>query len=529
MRRTIAAFLCALLIASSLASVSGSTHEEDPWVPVAIEDLPEERDDWWPNEAELTGAREAALEWLDEQQGPGGNIGEEYGVTGLAAFAMLNGGRTADHPVVAKALAYILSEAKEDGSFSEGTYVHYYTSLAIMALSAAGGPDNERLVSAGVDMLVREQCDGDEEGFEEWWRGGIGYGGDGRPDMSNTQFAMMALVAAEEAYPASIDVPATTWQQLLLFLHRCQNLPEINDLDWDDDVSLPSHDDGGFIYYPGRTNAPEEGQSYGSMTASGLWCLLAAGETIEDTAAGSALSWLAANFEGDRNPLLVDTGYFYYAYAAARALRTAGAAALVSEDGTQLHWARELSEGLLAKQDVTGYWMNTGADRWWEGDPVVATSFALLTIAAMMPARDSGFRVRAPDGGTIKVRDPQGRRDAEIPGWSRDADGTVTVGDASSGPFDVRVKGTDTVEVASEVDGTVKVWREVGLARDGGKMTVDVAPLMGPAQLVIANVADLPPSSSTSSTPGPGVVMALTAVVALASVTALVVRRGNRR
>jgi hypothetical protein len=173
--------------------------------------------------------------------------------------------------------------------------------------------------------------------------------------------------------------------------------------------------------------------------------------------------------------------------------------------------------------------MNTGSDRWWEGDPVVATAFALLTIEAMMPAEDAGFRVRAPEGGTIKVSDPQGRRDAEIPGWSRDPDGTVTVGDASSGPFDVRVRGADTVEVASDVGGEVKVWKEVGLARDGGKMTVDVAPLMGPAQLVVANVADLPPSSTSSSTPGPGVVMALAAVVVLASVTALVVRRGNRR
>jgi hypothetical protein len=335
----------------------------------------------------------------------------------------------------------------------------------------------------------------------------------------------MAFVAAEEAYPTSIDVPASTWQQLLLFLHRCQNLPELNDLDWDDNVSAPSYDDGGFIYYPGRTNAPEEGQSYGSMTATGLWCYLAAGRTIEDTEAGAALSWLAANFEGDGNPLLGDTGYYYYAYATARALRTAGAAALVSEDGTQLHWARELAEGLLGKQDVTGFWMNTGADRWWEGNAVVATSFALLTMGAMMPARDAGFRVRAPDGGTIRIVDPQGRRDAEIPGWSRDPDGTVTVGDVSSGPFDVRVKGGDTVEVASEVDGRVKVWKEVGLARDGGRMTVDVAPLMGPAQLVVANVADLPTSSSSSSTPGPGVVMALTAVVVLASVSAMAVRR----
>jgi squalene-hopene/tetraprenyl-beta-curcumene cyclase len=492
-----------------------------------VTDLPADRAEWWPNVAELTGAREAAFAWLDGQQGPGGSFGDDYGVTGLVAFAMLNGGRTPDHPVMAKALAYILSEVQADGSFSEGTYVHYYTSLAIMALAAEGGEDNEPLVRAGVDMLVREQCDGDEEGFEEWWRGGIGYGGDGRPDMSNTQFAMMALAAAQEAYPTSISVPAETWQQLLLFLHRTQNLPEVNDLDWDDDPDLPSYDDGGFIYHPGRSNAPEEGQSYGSMTASGLWCLLAAGETLEDASASAALAWLASHFSGTENPVLGDTGFFYYSYASARALRTAGAPAITSADGSVLYWAPELASGLLDRQHVSGYWMNTGSDRWWEGDPEVATSFALLTIEAMMPATDAGFRVRAPDGGRITVRDPQGRTDAEIPGWSRDPDGTVVVDDASVGPFSVEVDGADRAEVATDVGGTIRVWKEISLARGGGRMTVDVAPLMGPAQLVVANVGSLPKAPAASTTPGAGVAMALVAVAVLAGLSAFVVRRGH--
>ncbi len=529
MRRYIVALACVMLMAGGLQSATASSMGDGRWSPSPIEDLPTDRDAWWPDTAELTGAREAAFAWLDDQQGPGGQFDEDYGVTALAAFAMLNGGRSADHPVVAKALAYVLSEVKEDGAFSEGTYVHYYTSLAVMALSAAGGPDNEPLVRAGVDMLVREQCDGDEEGFEEWWRGGIGYGGDGRPDMSNTQFATMALVAAEEAYPTSIQVPAETWQQLLLFLHRCQNLPEVNDLEWDDDTSLPSYDDGGFIYHPGRTNADEEGKSYGSMTASGLWCLLAAGETFEDPAASAALSWLADHYSGSENPVLGDTGYYYYSYATARALRTAGAPALASPDGTLLYWARELADGILSKQHVTGHWMNSGSDRWWEGDPVVATAFALLAIEAMMPAEDAGLLIRAPDGGTIKVRDPEGRRDAEIPGWSLGSDGTVTIDDTSEGPFSVRVDGADTVEVATDAGGTVKVWKEVGLSRDGGKLTVDVAPLLGPAQLVVANVGGLPSVPASSSTPGAGVAMALAAVVTLAAATAVAVRRGHRR
>jgi hypothetical protein len=91
------------------------------------------------------------------------------------------------------------------------------------------------------------------------------------------------------------------------------------------------------------------------------------------------------------------------------------------------------------------------------------------------------------------------------------------------------VDGADTVDVAAVTDGEVRLWKEVGLAKDGGRMTLDVAPLLGPASLVVGNVAGLPAAASGSSTPGAGVMMALAAVVVLTVVTALLVRRGPSR
>ena len=527
MRRILVALICALLIANALASVSASTPAPGGWAPSPIDALPEDRSEWWPDDAPLTGAREAAFDWLDGQQAADGSWSEDYGVTGLVAFAMLNGGRDSDHPVVAKALATVLAEAREDGSFSEGTYVHYYTSVAVMALAAGGQDEDEPLVRAGVDMLVRDQCDGDEENFEEWWRGGIGYGGDGRPDMSNTQFAMMALAAAEAAYP-SVDVPRDTWQQALVFLKRCQNLPEVNDLDWDDEEGDPNFADGGFVYFPGRSNAGDL-VSYGSMTAAGLWSLLAAGETTDDPAPGAALSWLGENFDVTENPGYSDSAYYYYAWALARALRTAGAPALEPPSGDILPWAVELADEMLSRQSPDGAWRNEDSSAYWEGDPVVATCFALLGVEALMPAEDASLRISAPDGGKVRVTDPQGRRNAEIPGWEEDRDGSILLDDASSGPFSVEVEGADMVELASEVDGKVRVIREVGLARDGGRMTVDVAPLLGPASLVITGISALPASASATAAPGAGVVMALVAVIVLAAAAAVMVRRGPRK
>jgi hypothetical protein len=376
-------------------------------------------------------------------------------------------------------------------------------------------------------MYTTTQCDGDEEGFEEWWRGGIGYGGDGRPDMSNTQFALMALAAAEEAYP-SVDVPRDTWQQALVFLNRCQNLPEVNDLDWDDEEDDPNFGDGGFVYFPGRSNAGGL-VSYGSMTAAGLWSLLAAGETTDDPAPSAALSWLGENFDVAENPGYADSAYYYYTWALARALRTAGAPALESPDGEMLAWAVELAEEMLDRQSPDGAWRNEDSSAYWEGDPVVATCFALLGVEALMPAEGASLRISAPDGGKVRVTDPLGRRDAEIPGWGEEEDGSILLGDASSGPFSVEVEGADSVEISTEANGRVRVVREVGLARDGGKMTVDVAPLLGPASLVITGIAALPASAATTPTPGAGVMMALVAVIVLAAVAAVAVRRGPRK
>ncbi|MCK5415163.1 MAG: terpene cyclase/mutase family protein, partial [Thermoplasmata archaeon] len=319
-----------------------------------------------------------------------------------------------------------------------------------------------------------------------------------------------------------------TWQQALVFLRRCQNLPEVNDLDWDDDEGDPNFADGGFVYFPGRSNAGGL-ISYGSMTAAGLWGLLAAGETTSGPSASAALSWLGENFDVSENPGFSESAYYYYAWTLARAFRTAGAPALETPSGDLLAWAVELADEMLDRQSLDGAWRNGESSAYWEGDPIVATCFALLGIEALMPAEDASLRISAPDGGKVRVTDPMGRKDAEIPGWVKDEDGSILLGDASLGPFSVEVEGSESVEISSEKDGRVRVIREIGLARDGGKMTVDVAPLLGPASLVITGIAALPASSSTTTTPGAGVMMALVAVIVLAAVAAVVVRRGPRK
>ena len=145
-----------------------------------------------------------------------------------------------------------------------------------------------------------------------------------------------------------------------------------------------------------------------------------------------------------------------------------------------------------------------------------ATAFALLAVEAMMPS-EAGIRLRT-DGGSVSVTDPLGRQDAEIPGWSEAPDGTVLLEDSSQGPFEVRVRGTDSVEVGAEVDGTVRMWRDVALERKGGRMTLDIAPLLGPASLVVSGVSGPSGDDDGGSTAGGGMLVAtLVAVVLVAA------------
>jgi len=525
MRRLLALLLCALLTVPALAaaaSASAPATEGGRWTVLPTDRLPADRAEWWPDAAALAEARQAAFDWLQADQAADGTWGSDLGVTALGALALLNGGTPADHPVVAAALGHVLEQAKEDGSFSEGTYVNYYTATAVMALSAAGRPDDEAAVARSVDKFVREQFDGDEQGFVEWWRGGLGYSSRGRADLSNTQFVLMALAAAEAAYP-SIVVPERTWQNVLLFLHRTQNLPEANDLDWADDASSPSHGDGGFVYLPGDSKAGGT-RSYGSMTAAGLWSLLTAGRTTSSPDAAAALDWLGAHFSATENPGFGQAAYYYYVWTVARALRTAGAPALLAPDGRAVYWAKELASAVLARQEGNGRWWNDEAAFYWEERPEVASMFALLSVEAMMPA-DAGLRARAPDGGEVTITDASGRSNAGTPGFFQGADGTVGVAKATDGPYTVTVTDGPRVEVASDVGGTVRAWREVALARDGGSLVADVAPLLGPVNLVVAGVS----AAAAASAPGPGAAQAAVAAATVAMVAIAVWTWRTRR
>ena len=63
----------------------------------------------------------------------------------------------------------------------------------------------------------------------------------------------------------------------------------------------------------------------------------------------------------------------------AKALSLSGIEEIIDEEGVKRDWRKELVMELLNKQDPKGYWLNENG-RWWERDPVLVTSYALLTL-----------------------------------------------------------------------------------------------------------------------------------------------------
>jgi squalene-hopene/tetraprenyl-beta-curcumene cyclase len=220
--------------------------------------------------------------------------------------------------------------------------------------------------------------------------GGIGYSDKtpGWADLSNTQYALESLRAA------GVPADAPVFSKALQFLQRVQNRSESNNVDYklEDGRIVVSLDDGGGFYSPTESKADmvEVGdgkwafRSYGSMTYALLKCYLLAGLPKNDPRVRDAVKWIGNHYTLSENPGF-DTaktpdagqqGLYYYYLTMARALTLLGEAKVKDADGIEHDWKAEMRDRLRAMQRKDGSWANP-KDRWMEGHPVLATSFAL--------------------------------------------------------------------------------------------------------------------------------------------------------
>lgn len=358
--------------------------------------------------------QQAAVDWLMKQQergmwlvpGPEGHPVPDPGITALALAAVATkpaaSRSESENAALKSGVEFLLQSQKraKNGSFSD--YVpNYVTCAAIMALTRLEGVDvdqkalREALAKAQAYLLRIQNVEHNSYLASDRDYGSIGYGGDQRGDLSNTQMAVEALRAT------GLDVQDEAFAKALVFLRRVQNLPgkdgfhgsrTIGSGQDAKKVRITPGEDGGAQYYPGNSPAgydessdgKQVPRSYGSMTYALLKCYVLCGLPKDDPRLQAALNWCLSHYTLDFNPGFKPElgekakyqGLFYYYLALARALNLAEV-----EEIQGKNWRQELRAKLRSLQKPDGFWVNDRSSRWWENMPVLCTAYALLALA----------------------------------------------------------------------------------------------------------------------------------------------------
>ena len=356
---------------------------------------------------EIQHAIDRGLKYLATQQDAevGSWSETEYpALTALPTAAFLGDpGRDPEAPLSAelvKALDFIASNAKRGGGIYGKGLATYNTALSMMALLQAGDEKYLDAVRSGRRFLINQQQDFDIKGVtDSEFDGGVGYGGSyAHSDLSNTHLALEALYYSKkilaDAAPAggeSSESFELDWDAAIEFVSLCQNTDKTAEkLDF---ATVTDENRGGFVYFPGDSKAGEDEvqvagsdeekvalRSYGSMSYAGLLSFIYAEMSPDDERIKAVMDWLGRNFSIEENPGLESQGLYYYYHTMAKALSAANVDELPLADGSTVDWRKDLAVKLFDLQQEDGSWINEGSSRWWEGDRVLVTSYAVLAL-----------------------------------------------------------------------------------------------------------------------------------------------------
>lgn len=348
--------------------------------------------------------------WLLQQQTEDGafpipGMGSDPGITAIACTGLLStlqGATRESHPQIWKALDNLLTHQKADGAIYKEQNANYVTSVSIMAFLASGDDTYRAAAQKAADYLGVSILDESENETPESsiHYGGFGYGKrkkDKAPyaDMSNTSYGLEALNQARQA-GLTVNEKAIAASQK--FLSRSQHRSESNDQPW---VSDDPRTAGGFVYHPAETKNQVieiDGKKvflpYGSMTYAGIKSMIYAKVSKDDPRVKAAVDWIAKfwtleenpGFDTSRDLKLGKQGLYYYYDTFAKAMHALGMEELKDAQGTSHKWRQELAAQLLTLQKPEGHWVNDVEERWMEGNPVLATSYALMALGYVLPA-----------------------------------------------------------------------------------------------------------------------------------------------
>ena len=317
----------------------------------------------------LISRQEADGHWSDAQM---------PALTALPVWA-LSGSREDMEDAVRKGVAFILGTQRPDGGFyvpkpgrGGGGLGNYNTSVCLSSLFESKKAPTDAMLKAR-EYIASSQLTGDDT-----MAGGFGYDKISRrryADLSNTSYALDAMnrtASLEELRKGGRKVDLD-WAKAIAFVENLQK--------------KEGEEKGGAAY---NDRTPQGGiatngsgrvhlRAYGSMSYAAVLSMCSARLTRSDPRVRSALEYCTKYWTVGENPGMGNQGLFYYYDILARALSAAGVDELSAVDGRKISWKRELSERLVSMQRPDGSWENDN-NRFWEADPVLCTSFAMLAL-----------------------------------------------------------------------------------------------------------------------------------------------------
>ncbi len=263
------------------------------------------------------------------------------GQTALAVYALLKSGVSPRDQAVQRGVAYLRARPP----------LHTYTAgCTLLALWALHDEANSEWIADLADELI------------SWQQTGLWAYPEGEPDLSNTQYAVLGLLAAARS---GVKIPPKIWRDAITQLLHYQGKT------------------GGFGYHIGDGN-----NATGSMSAAGLGALAIAkgqltdgntkviqGQSLIDQSLELGGNWLATHFTVTGSPPNDPRGGLdghwgpYYLYGVERACTLLGLERLAGSD-----WYWEGATWFLDMQGAKGDFSTP----WGEGEP--NTCFALLFL-----------------------------------------------------------------------------------------------------------------------------------------------------
>ena len=301
---------------------------------------------------------------------PGGWLSEiGPGMTSLVVSALLNAGVPPSDPAIVKGIDHLFN--KTPVHWKQWTDSYDYA-VFILALTSTG--EKEKYMET-VEFSTRALIKGQTK------EGGWGYGGMAA-DVAHLHYVILGLYAAKQW---GVDIPVETWTKTVAWITGLQR------------------PDGGWNYSGGDIGPFAVG-SYGSMTATAIMGLKAAGVSPDNESIKRGIEWLKKHYTIARNP-----GSFYWHYYYLLAVQRAMDMPPRQDRIGDHDWYSEMASFLVSKQKQDGSWVadtpiytagtagqiptdvvTWGKDR---GD-MMTTAFAIMFLTRTLPQSavpDLGF------------------------------------------------------------------------------------------------------------------------------------------